>query len=210
MTHNFTNSNWTTFEEIVQEFTQLAQKVNGITIDNAPPLKSKSNHRDNPKFIQRFYRRNRRQAMRLIKEDTKNQCDISFESFKEKFHSGDTPNVDLSIYNDYNPAVSTPNSKPFTVSEVFTKLKNCENTAPDLVKLTYFHLKEVDEDAKVLALIFNICLKAQKIPKAWKISKTVLIPKPGDPSVPEYWRPVSLSSTFYKLFSILLAKRISE
>ena len=143
--------------------------------------------------------------MRLIKEDTKNQCNISFESLKEKFYSGDTPNVDPSIYDRYNLAVSPP-----TVSKVSTKLKNCENTVPSPDRLTYYHLKKVDEDAKVLALIFNICLKAQKIPKAWKISKTVLIPKPGDPSVPENWHPVSLSSTIYKLFSSLIAKRISE
>ena len=65
----------------------------------------------------------------------------------------------------------------------------------------YFHLKKTNLKAKALTLIYNYCLKTQKILKAWKLSKTVLIPKSGYPNLLENLHPVALSFTIYKLFA---------
>ena len=210
ISRDFSNDNWAAFEALVAEFTELAQKVNNIQVSDNSVFKSKPNNKDNPAFIQRLYRRNRRRAVRLIKENTQSQCSVDPELLKAKFFVEATPSPDLSAYCEVNPAPITVNSRPFTYTEVWQKLKNCENTAPGPDRLTYFHLKQSDLEAKALTLIFNYCLKARKIPNSWKISKTVLIPKGGDPSLPESWRPVALSCTMYKLFAGLIAKRISE
>ena len=207
---NYHEDNWEVFEGLVNEFTELAQKTNNIRTDSYNVLKSKPNNRDNPAFIQRLYRRNRRRAVRLIREETQSQCSVDAQLLKDKFFDETPPTPDVSAYSCVTPAPSPPNSRPFTFTEVFQKLKKCENTAPGPDRLTYFHLKKADVEAKALTLIYNYCLKARKIPHAWKLSKTVLIPKSGDPGLPENWRPVALSSTTYKLFASLVAKRISE
>lgn len=62
----------------------------------------------------------------------------------------------------------------------------------------------------MLALIFNTCLKASRVPLVWKISKKIQLPKSGDPSLPKNWRPISLGSTIYKLFAGLVSKRLSD
>ena len=196
---------WTAFEDLVQDFICCTQKENWIHFQSQQRVRPKPNQKDNPSFIQRLYRRNRRRVVRLIKEDTKPQCD----SLREKFFSATIPEVDLSVYVD-SPAANPANDKPFLISEVFEKLKRCENTAIGPYRLTFFHLQKVNVEAKVLTLIFNYCLKAKKIPKAWKVSKTVFIPKAGNPFLPQNWCPVLLSSTIYKLFASLVAKRITE
>lgn len=81
-----------------------------------------------------------------------------------------------------------------------------ENTAPGPDRLQYNHLRSFDTDAKVLTLIYNICLKARKVPSEWKKSTTIFIPKKGA----ENWRPIALSSTMYKLYTSLIAKRLTS
>ncbi|GFS63280.1 retrovirus-related Pol polyprotein from type-2 retrotransposable element R2DM [Nephila pilipes] len=48
------------------------------------------------------------------------------------------------------------------------------------------------------------------MPSSWKEAKVVLIPKHGDPSDISNWRPVSLLNTGGKVFSSVLAARISS
>ena len=59
---------------------------------------------------------------------------------------------------------------------------------------------------KFLASVFNTCLINGKIPKEWKKSNTILLPKSGDRSLPRNWRPISLQPTIYKIFAALLAR----
>lgn len=107
-------------------------------------------------------------------------------------------------------ASDPPSFTPFTTEEVKQKLRASESTAPGGDRITYNHLKSYYNEAKVLTCIFNICLKAKKIPAAWKTSRTIFIPKNGDPQDPGNWQPIALSCTSYKLFASLLARRISQ
>ncbi|XP_035232575.1 uncharacterized protein LOC118204353 [Stegodyphus dumicola] len=59
---------------------------------------------------------------------------------------------------------------PFSPAEIARKLYSAENSAPGHDRLSYNHWKAVDPDCTVLAAIFNICLKARKVPAAWKDS----------------------------------------
>jgi hypothetical protein len=60
-----------------------------------------------------------------------------------------------------------------------------------------------------LDTVFNICIKYEQIPDAWKKSVTVLIYKKGDPNDINNWRPIAILRTIYKLFAGVLAKRIT-
>lgn len=46
--------------------------------------------------------------------------------------------------------------------------------------VTYADLRRLDNSGALLALIYNICLKHNKVPDSWKQSRTVLIYKKGD------------------------------
>lgn len=56
--------------------------------------------------------------------------------------------------------------------------------------------------------IFNLVLEKQVVPKQWCESNIVLIYKKGDPL--ENYRPISLLSTIYKLFSSVILSRIAS
>jgi hypothetical protein len=56
--------------------------------------------------------------------------------------------------------------------------------------------------------VFKICYKNRKIPATWKKSKTILIPKDGDPTDIKNWRPIALCKTIYKLYTSCLVDRL--
>ena len=100
--------------------------------------------------------------------------------------------------------------QPFTPGEVRHRLLKCQNSSPGADRLTYAHWRRLDPDGKLLALIFNICLKHRRVPESWKASSTILLPKKGDLSNIKNWRPIALCSTISKLYSGLLASRLSK
>lgn len=208
MLAGYTPDRWNEFNSLVEEIIAAAQehvkikdKETTFTIRNGDP-------RD-PTTTQRTYRRNRRRAMRTVKGEQNKYCNVNIDDLREKFFNNESPQPDLSIYSNCTKAERPPSAAIFSSYEVKRKLKASENTAPGPDRLTYNHLKSFDPHAKVLALIYNICLKAKRIPTSWKQSTTIFIPKKGDLSRPENWRPVALSSTIYKLFAALVSKRIS-
>ena len=58
--------------------------------------------------------------------------------------------------------------------------------------------------------LFNFCLFSKNIPKIWRKSKVIAIPKPGKKlDDPKNFRPISLLCTLYKLFERILLNRLS-
>ncbi|GLV46535.1 hypothetical protein CBL_20860 [Carabus blaptoides fortunei] len=112
------------------------------------------------------------------------------------------------------PPPNTPrrhnNSSRPSRREVSTRLQRAENTAPGPDRITYSNWKQVDPECSTLTRIFNICRLHRKIPSSWKTSRTILIPKAGDPNVITNWRPIALSATIYKLYSGTLSTRLSK
>ena len=84
------------------------------------------------------------------------------------------------------------------------------NSAPGKDKVEYRHLKLVDPGGSLLQLVFNRCLSEKKIPLIWKHATTILIYKKGDSSDPSNFCPISLMSCLYKLFTFLMAARVSK
>ena len=58
-----------------------------------------------------------------------------------------------------------------------------------------------------LAELYTRCLKENRIPKSWKTSKMILIHKKGDNRDLKNYRPISLLSNLYKVFTKILTVR---
>lgn len=208
--HNYSNDKWFEFEALVDEITEDAKDHVKIPKDLPSTFNLKVTDTNDPTAMQRLYRRNRRRAMRLIQGERTKPCNVPIDNIKEKFYSSRENTPDLSVYDDVKKAARPIPMNGFAKSEVKRKLMQCENTAAGPDRLMYNHWRSYDEDASALTLMYNICLKAKNIPQVWKRSKTVMIPKSGDLNSACNWRPIALSSTAYKLFSALMARRMSR
>ena len=112
-----------------------------------------------------------------------------------------------------NPPIpqSEADVTPFQRSEVekITKaLKN--NTAPGYDGVKYSTIKSnISKLAETLTTIFNICWQNNRIPNDWKHAVITLLPKKGGNSQqPSDWRPISLLTSFYKIFMKLIQSRM--
>ena len=94
--------------------------------------------------------------------------------------------------------------------ELRQRLSTMNNSAPGKDKVEYRHLRLVDPHSSILRVIFNRCLLAQRIPRKWKESSTILIFKKGPSEDPANHRPIALLSCLYKLLMSLLASRITQ
>lgn len=208
--HNYTDEKWPEFEALVEEISEDLKTCAKIPKDPPASFTIKNTDTNDPTAMQRLYRRNRRRAMRLIQGEKSQPCNIPTDMLRDKFYGIRQNTPDLTIYDSVKKAQRPIPMNNFNKAEVKRKLMQAENTAAGPDRIAYNHWKNYDENGSVLTLMFNICLKAKNIPSAWKKSKTVMIPKSGDPNIPNNWRPIALSSTAYKLFSALMAGRMSR
>lgn len=123
---------------------------------------------------------------------------------------GELKNFDATILDDVTPAEFPPSSEPFTPEEVVRRIRKFENSSPGEDRLTYKHWLVLDPEGQLLHRLFNICLAHQRIPESWKHSRTILIHKKGDLDNPSNWRPIALCRTIFKIFTGLLATRLTE
>jgi hypothetical protein len=61
---------------------------------------------------------------------------------------------------------------------------------------------------KFIRELFKRCVKEGDVPDTWKQSKTVFLYKKGDSSAPNNWRPITITSCFYRLFMSMNASFI--
>jgi len=107
---------------------------------------------------------------------------------------------------------SEVNLGPFTGEEVTKIVKELKtNTSSGYDGVEYGFLKRnLRRLIKALTEIFNICWKNRKIPADWKHATITLLPKRGDNSTdPGDWRPISLLTSFYKIYMKLIQSRLS-
>ncbi|KAF8778865.1 Retrovirus-related Pol polyprotein type-1 like protein [Argiope bruennichi] len=166
---------------------------------------------EDPRTCQSLYRRNRRRAIREINGTNGERCDIGLPALEEYFaNAWGSSSFSPGYYAQTNNTREDLFSRPFSTNEILRKIKNAENTAPGPDRLTYHHWRSLPRAAKYLCALFNACLHFQRVPPSWKVSTTILLPKSGDLSLPNNWRPIALSSTIYKIFTKCLAARLSD
>ena len=61
-----------------------------------------------------------------------------------------------------------------------------------------------------LEILFNVWFVLGQVPVVFKKARTILLPKSGDLSDPNNWRPITICSIFGRLYAKLLANRLSQ
>ena len=101
---------------------------------------------------------------------------------------------------------------PISPEEVDAALKNMKcGKAPGYDNIHPEFPKNMGPRArKWLAIFLTRIISEKNVPKSWRITKTVAIPKPGkDPKMASSYRPISLLSMCYKLPERIILYRIS-
>ena len=90
-------------------------------------------------------------------------------------------------------------------------LKNSKQPGPDRIPNEIFKwIQECDTAFAILLKILNTILEKNWIPSTWKESLIYLIYKSDNPSNPLNYRPIALLNSFYKIYTALIAKRLSS
>src|SRR6267154_2497979 len=95
------------------------------------------------------------------------------------------------------------------IAAIVNKMKNGASPCP-FDQLSAIALKRCPILRTLLHLIIDKCWSAGKIPRCWARGVTILIYKKGDPSLVENFRPITLQSVAYKVYSTFLRNRIQE
>ena len=99
-----------------------------------------------------------------------------------------------------------------TVEEIELAVKQMKkNKAPGLDEITSDIIKIGGEQIYTqLASLYNQILTERKIPKEWKEAKVILLHKKGDKEDIKNYRPISLLSHPYKIFTRILQTRMKR
>ena len=107
----------------------------------------------------------------------------------------------------------TPNADPFTLDEIENTIKRLpSHRSPGHDSVSYDTIKQKRATvAPILQVVFNTCLRFERIPEEWKRGVITLIPKKSaDSQNVEDWRPISLLISVYKIFmKLVLARNMS-
>jgi hypothetical protein len=124
------------------------------------------------------------------------------------------------LYSSPLPTAGTHNTKKtnnmnlkcITKTEVryaLTQMSNDKAVGPDGISTE--SLKAGGEILyKNLAKLYTACLMSNTVPSKWKSSRMVLIHKKGDNRNLKNYRPISLLSNMYKLFTKILTNRLQK
>lgn len=121
----------------------------------------------------------------------------------------------IEIVNEFldSPLQLSPCPPPFTLADIRTEVASLpKKKTPGSDLITNEVVKEIPEVGLLfLTRIFNRILTTAHFPIQWKLSRVILVPKPGKPpnNVTSY-RPISLLTTFSKLVEQLLLKRLQS
>ncbi|XP_028168072.1 uncharacterized protein LOC114358336 [Ostrinia furnacalis] len=120
----------------------------------------------------------------------------------------DAPEENPAIFEDTEEPVEV---EPISTTDVFhhiKKLKTDKSPGPDNISN-----EAIKIGAPILipyfAELFNMVLENGKAPKQWCCSNIVLLYKKGNPADIGNYRPISLLSSIYKLFTSIVLSRIS-
>ncbi|KAL1447418.1 hypothetical protein WDU94_003530 [Cyamophila willieti] len=141
-------------------------------------------------------------------ESTKNPNEIIkiVETFYNNLY-GDSTKEQMIVINNQDSDV--PSITTDEVWKVMRKMKNGKSPGEDGVSIDI--LKEAgNEFYNLMANLFNKCILMCDIPDDWKNALMILIHKKGDKKDIGNYRPISLLSVMYKIFTGILANRIED
>nr|XP_054921325.1 uncharacterized protein LOC129382025 [Dermacentor andersoni] len=174
------DAGWEQFTGILDDAIQVVCEAVKLPVASANRKPRRPLNPENAQQIQTLYRRNRRRAVRLIVEGESQLYPIPLDELEEHFSEAWGPreaDTALLLSKVKRSDMAEVSLAQFTDGEVVSRLRKSENTAPGSDRLTYQHWRSTDPEALFLTAVFNVCLKYQRVPAAWKESRTVLIHK---------------------------------
>lgn len=106
--------------------------------------------------------------------------------------------------------LAQPNSVNFhyyvTTAEIESHLKKKKKSSPGIDNISS---PMVLANIEATQLLLNMCLLTNRIPDAWRMCKTVLIPKKVS-SRPEDQRPITITSILYRTLTGIIARRLQR
>ena len=67
-----------------------------------------------------------------------------------------------------------------------------------------------EETVHLLQWIISEMKEFERFPTSWKKAKTVVVPKDGDPHEPRNWRPITITSTAYRVVMCLISRAMQS
>ena len=174
---------------------------------------SKLKRRELYAFVQKQWRTKKRSKIinqilsgKLDKETTPAHSPDELANFWKSLFNRESPRDDTEIEGrrDLIPELD----KPFTMKEVNEALKSANDAATGIDGVPLSYLKTLGSAA--LTVLYNGLYVTKKVPKAWKQARTILIPKSDPPSSPADYRPISISSYFYRIYTSTISKRLAD
>jgi len=139
--------------------------------------------------------------------------DSLWNTLHKSFNSAQNRQVDLNILDEIKRKPPQKWSL-FSKNEFLSVISKCkDSSAPGPDKLLWRHLKSIIQNNDCLANIINIadsCITLGYWPNYFKISTTIIIPKPNKSSYnqPKAFRPIVLLNTLGKLIEKVVAERL--
>ncbi len=111
-----------------------------------------------------------------------------------------------------NKSVDETELPTITAREVETAIKQMkENKAPGLDDLASDIFKIGGEEINInLVKLYNHILREKRIPMKWKEAKIIILHKKGDKADIKNYRPISLLSHAYKIFTRIIQNRLKQ
>ena len=129
-----------------------------------------------------------------------------FENFyRELYYSEEELGNEDSEKND----VKVPDVMKEEVDKVLRGMKNGKSPGEDGLTAEMFKLRG-EKMKEQLAKLFSICLRKREIPSSWNNAIIILLYKKGDKERVENYRPISLLSVLYKMFTKVILNRIEQ
>ena len=212
-------------EELDLFVTQLVTECSALNRVRPPTLATKTRRAPPdiaslpPGAVQRFYGKNRKRSFEQITGHKSPSLDIPITILGEALGASmGTPHhhraQEILVRGDEPDHIT---GKPVDPAEVVSRLAKAASSAPSpLDRLTYQHLKRFDAEGKVLAALFTACLRTGLTPTQWRAYITILLykrpkePNPAEAANPKNWRPIALLPTISKIFTGIIADRLSE
>ena len=99
-------------------------------------------------------------------------------------------------------------ASPPSRMEIVRKLKRASNTSPGADGVEYKDISRLDPECYLLEVLYSAVWRLG-VPSCWKSARTIPIHKKGPTEDYGNFRPISLLSTLYKLFSSSIASRLT-
>ena len=136
-----------------------------------------------------------------------------WDAFYSFFNSAQSYDVNLQLLNKISDKV-TKVWTPFSREELINAIERCNNSsAPGLDKLTWSHIKRIIKSKEYITKfidIANTCIDLGHWPSHFKMSMTVVIPKPNKAvyDFPKFFHPIVLLNTMGKLFKKMIGEQL--